>query len=267
MAGGPAPHRHSRRHPPRRQQAPRHPCLAAELRGSRGLVTEAYQRLAETGQVSGRGRGGLVDAVPCRIDLSPGVPDLTAFRRTAWLQAERRMLAALTPQPALREAVVGSLARNRGIRADPGEVVVVAGVAQVLALLAPVLQEEGVHRIAVEEPGLLGVRQQLEYGRLETVRYGWTGPSWSPPRMSSRPERPRQRAPPGDWSSGATTTPSTATTRPRSPRALLPEGSAMPGACPRCSPPPCAWAGCWFRPGCATRWSPPSATPTWAIRS
>ncbi|MFD9673954.1 GntR family transcriptional regulator, partial [Streptomyces sp. NPDC059981] len=34
--------------------------LAAELRVSRGLVTEAYQRLAETGQVAGRGRGGTV---------------------------------------------------------------------------------------------------------------------------------------------------------------------------------------------------------------
>ncbi|MFJ9767377.1 PLP-dependent aminotransferase family protein [Streptomyces erythrochromogenes] len=180
--------------------------LAAELRVSRGLVTEAYQRLAETGQVAGRGRGGtvvvaapppssvpaaaapapdrggLVDAlraVPCRIDLSPGVPDLTAFPRTAWIQAERRVLAALTPAdfgygnpqgaPALREAVAGWLARNRGIRADPDEVVVVAGVAQALGLLAQVLREQGVHRIAVEDPGSLGARQQLEYGRMETV--------------------------------------------------------------------------------------------------
>ncbi|WP_374103567.1 PLP-dependent aminotransferase family protein, partial [Streptomyces sp. ISL-86] len=127
-------------------------------------------------------RGGLVDAlraVPCRIDLSPGVPDLTAFPRTAWLQAERRVLAGLTPAdfgygnpqgaPALREAVVGWLARNRGIRADPGEVVVVAGVAQALGLLAQVLREHGVRRVAVEDPGSLGARQQLEYGRLETV--------------------------------------------------------------------------------------------------
>lgn len=189
--------------------------LAAELRVSRGLVTEAYQRLAETGQVSGRGRGGTVvvaappppapatppapaastpapaappvrdepvdalRAVPCRIDLSPGVPDLTAFPRTAWLQAERRVLADLTPAdfgygdargaPALRTAVAGWLARNRGIRADPEEVVVVAGVAQALGLLARVLHETGTRRIAVEDPGSLGARRQLEYGRLEPV--------------------------------------------------------------------------------------------------
>ncbi|WP_330261263.1 MocR-like pyridoxine biosynthesis transcription factor PdxR [Streptomyces sp. NBC_00539] len=193
--------------------------LAAELRVSRGLVTEVYQRLADAGQVAGRGRAGtvvvaapapasvpassrapdegpaasadpfaprpgtaLVDAlrtVPCRIDLSPGVPDLTAFPRTAWLQAERRVLAGLTPAdfgygapqgtPALRQAVAGWLARNRGIRADPGEVVVVSGVAQALALLAPVLRGSGVRRVAVEDPGSLGARGQLEFGRLETV--------------------------------------------------------------------------------------------------
>ncbi|MFG2616570.1 PLP-dependent aminotransferase family protein [Streptomyces sp. NPDC048507] len=178
--------------------------LAAELRVSRGLVTEAYQRLAETGQVAGRGRagtvvvaappgaappappvvsrGGPVDALraaPCRIDLSPGVPDLTAFPRTAWLRAERRVLSALTPAdfgygdpqgaPALRAAVAGWLARNRGIRADPAEVIVVAGVAQALWLLAGVLPGQGVHRVAVEDPGSLGARGQLESAGLDTV--------------------------------------------------------------------------------------------------
>ncbi|MEV6580706.1 PLP-dependent aminotransferase family protein [Streptomyces sp. NPDC051582] len=191
--------------------------LAAELGVTRGLVTEAYQRLADAGQVQGSGRSGtrvvavplpppiptggpgqsppgtggpfgpgadgpLVDvlrAVPCRIDLSPGMPDLTAFPRTAWLQAERRVLAGLTaadfgygnPQgaAALRAAVTGWLARNRGIRADPDEVVIVAGVAQALALVAHVLRERGVRKVAVEDPGSLGARQQLEYGRLETV--------------------------------------------------------------------------------------------------
>ncbi|MFD9568516.1 PLP-dependent aminotransferase family protein [Streptomyces sp. NPDC059982] len=185
--------------------------LAAELRVSRGLVTEAYQRLAETGQVAGRGRGGTVvvaappggtapapapapppppavsrggpvdalRAVPCRIDLSPGVPDLAAFPRTAWLQAERRVLSSLSPAdfgygdpqgaPALRAAVAGWLARNRGIRADPAEVIVVAGVAQALWLLAGVLPGQGVRRVAVEDPGSLGARRQLESAGLDTV--------------------------------------------------------------------------------------------------
>lgn len=183
--------------------------LAGELRVTRGVVTEAYRRLAESGQIAGRGRlgtvvvaapaaprgsapdaagpgpalfasavrDGVVDelrALPCRIDLSPGLPDLAAFPRTAWVRAERAVLAGVTPAdfgygdprgaPALRRAVVGWLARNRGIRADPDEVVIVAGVAQGLSLLGRLLREDGVHRVAVEDPGSLGARQQLEYG-------------------------------------------------------------------------------------------------------
>ncbi|MCC8251592.1 hypothetical protein [Saccharothrix luteola] len=34
--------------------------------------------------------------VPARIDLSPGVPDLTAFPRAAWLRAERAVLRTLS---------------------------------------------------------------------------------------------------------------------------------------------------------------------------
>ncbi|CCK32313.1 GntR family transcriptional regulator fused with aminotransferase [Streptomyces davaonensis JCM 4913] len=183
--------------------------LADELRVTRGVVTEAYRRLAESGQIAGRGRRGTVvvaapaapdhrdggaaeagpalfgsapgegvvdvlRALPCRIDLSPGVPDLAAFPRTAWLRAERAVLAGLTPADfgygdprgalALRRAVVGWLARNRGIRTDPDEVVVVAGVAQGLGLLGRLLRRDGIRRIAVEDPGSLGARQQLEYG-------------------------------------------------------------------------------------------------------
>ncbi|MGM1058323.1 PLP-dependent aminotransferase family protein [Saccharothrix sp. Mg75] len=178
--------------------------LAAELRVSRGVVTEAYQRLTEDGQVAGRGRAGTVvlaapvtpapppgppapppepvfsagaaafealRAVPARIDLSPGVPDLAAFPRAAWLRAERSVLADLSPAdfgygdprgaPPFRAAVAAWLARNRGIRADPDDVLVVAGVAQAFALLARVLRDDGVTAVAVEDPGSLGARQQL----------------------------------------------------------------------------------------------------------
>ncbi|QNP75219.1 PLP-dependent aminotransferase family protein [Streptomyces roseirectus] len=187
--------------------------LAADLRITRGVVTEAYRRLGESGQIAGRGRlgtlvvaapappadaspashpahapfpaqdhNGSVDtlrALPCRIDLSPGVPDLAAFPRTAWLRAERAVLASAGPAdfgygdprgtPALRRAVVGWLARNRGIRAHPDEVVIVAGVAQALNLLGQLLRADGVHRVAVEDPGSLGARQQWEYAGHTTV--------------------------------------------------------------------------------------------------
>ncbi|MFB9305853.1 aminotransferase class I/II-fold pyridoxal phosphate-dependent enzyme, partial [Kibdelosporangium philippinense] len=187
--------------------------LAAELNVSRGLVTEAYQRLIEDGHVAGRGRGGtVVVAVPTvaptarpyrppstadvfatdpaedvfdsfraaasRIDLSPGVPDLAAFPRTAWLRAERTVFNTLEPAefgygdprgtPKLRLAVATWLARTRGIRVDPSEVVIVAGVAQALGLLAQVLQADGITRVAVEDPGSLGVRQHLRNAGMET---------------------------------------------------------------------------------------------------
>ncbi|MEQ4304763.1 PLP-dependent aminotransferase family protein [Plantactinospora sp. B6F1] len=220
--------------------------LAAELGVSRGVVTEAYQRLVEDGHVAGRGRGGTIvvsapigapavparstgtsaapsrstgipaapsrstgipavtarstgipapaagpfaagprtdifdslRAAPARIDLTPGVPDLAAFPRAAWLRAERAVLHALTPgdfgygdprgAPRLREAVARWLARNRGIGVDPDEVLVVAGVAQALTLLGQVLPRDGLRTVAVEDPGSLGVRQQLSNWGLAT---------------------------------------------------------------------------------------------------
>ncbi|MFC7547866.1 PLP-dependent aminotransferase family protein [Plantactinospora sp. GCM10030261] len=194
--------------------------LAVDLRVSRGVVTEAYQRLIEDGQVAGRGRAGTVvvatpprpsapsapptpfrspagpapapwppasdppfaaphrldvfdvlRTAPARIDLTPGVPDLAAFPRAAWLRAERAVLRRLQPTDfgygdprgatALRLAVADRLARTRGIRVDPAAVVVVAGVSQALGLLAQVLRAEGADTVAVEDPGSLGVRQHL----------------------------------------------------------------------------------------------------------
>jgi GntR family transcriptional regulator/MocR family aminotransferase len=221
--------------------------LAAELGVSRGVVTEAYRRLAEEGQLAGRGRSGTrvvaapfavppprpgppgpppaaansaagpapvraAAAVPalaaadsaagppadravfttgpgievfdalrtaqCRIDLSPGLPDLAAFPRAAWLRAERKVLDGLSPSgfgygdprgaPPFRLAVANWLARNRGIRVIPDEVIVVAGVAQALALLARTLRAAGLASVAVEDPGSLGARQQLQSWQLDT---------------------------------------------------------------------------------------------------
>ncbi len=211
--------------------------LAADLRVSRGVVTDAYRRLTEEGRIAGLGRGGTVvvdplapagpgaapapaprpaaaaapltpaapasvpaasatsatsatsppgspfadtpvpasfdalRAAPARIDLSPGVPDLAAFPRTAWLRAERAVLRDLATHdfgygdprgtPALRRAVADWLARNRGIRADPEDVLVVAGAAQALALAGEVLRADGLDVVAVEDPGSLGTRQHL----------------------------------------------------------------------------------------------------------
>lgn len=187
--------------------------LAEELRVSRGVVTEAYRRLIEDGRLSGRGRAGtfvvaaplapsrasdprprqapsadfgrpgpdVFDAMrasPARIDLTPGVPDLSAFPRQAWLRAERRVLGELSPaafgygdprgvEP-LRRAVAHWLARYRGLRVHADQVIVVAGVAQALGLIAELLRRDGLDAIGFEDPGSLGVREHLRHHGLRT---------------------------------------------------------------------------------------------------
>ncbi|MEU4603245.1 PLP-dependent aminotransferase family protein [Kribbella sp. NPDC023972] len=193
--------------------------LAAELQVSRGVVTEAYQRLTEDGHVAGQGRAGTVvvaapvgtpaqpsapprarrqpaaveppvvsapgldvfdtlRAAPARIDLTPGVPDLAAFPRTAWLRAERAVLNDLesaqfgygdpSGTPALRRAVADWLARNRGVTAHPDDLIIVAGVSQAIGLVAQVLKTRGITAMAVEDPGSLGSRQHLQNWGLDT---------------------------------------------------------------------------------------------------
>jgi GntR family transcriptional regulator/MocR family aminotransferase len=113
------------------------------------------------------------------IDLSPGVPDLSAFPRAAWLRAERAVLAEASPadlgygdprgNEPLRAALAGWLARTRGLRTSPEAIVVTAGVAQALALLAQTLRARGHTRIAVENPGSRGTRDELAHWGLVPV--------------------------------------------------------------------------------------------------
>ncbi|HEX3783706.1 MAG TPA: PLP-dependent aminotransferase family protein [Pseudonocardiaceae bacterium] len=168
--------------------------LAAELDLSRGVVVEAYQRLVDEGILAGHRGGGTVvragatrpaggvpepSVTPIELDLSPGVPDLSAFPRAAWLRAERTVLTAMSasdlrygdPRGAfpLRSAVAGWLSRTRGIRADPDQLLIVNGVAQTLSLLAHVLRDRGRGAIGVEEPGSFGARNLLQRWNFDTV--------------------------------------------------------------------------------------------------
>jgi GntR family transcriptional regulator/MocR family aminotransferase len=70
--------------------------------------------------------------------------------------------------PALRRAVAAWLAQYRGIAADPDDLIIVAGVAQAIGLVAQLLGERGVHEIAVEDPGSLGSRQHLQSWGMRT---------------------------------------------------------------------------------------------------
>ncbi|WP_163548548.1 PLP-dependent aminotransferase family protein [Candidatus Frankia nodulisporulans] len=183
--------------------------LAADLGISRGVVVEAYRRLTDEGLVGGhRGGGTLVLAPPtlpgpptrparppngaprgplprprlpvaAGIDLSPGVPDLSAFPRAAWLRAERAVLTETPPDelgygnPAghrrLREALAPWLARTRGLRVTSDDLLIVSGVAQAMALLAQQLHRDGIDEIAVEDPGSRGAVEEFRYWGLRPV--------------------------------------------------------------------------------------------------
>ncbi|MDN5934313.1 MAG: PLP-dependent aminotransferase family protein, partial [Pseudonocardia sp.] len=105
--------------------------------------------------------------------------DLAAFPRAAWLRAERAVLADLDHadlgygdprgHPVLRRELAAWLGRTRGVRAAPDDIVVVAGVAQALALLAQVLLARGVRAMAVEDPGSHGAREELAHWGVEPV--------------------------------------------------------------------------------------------------
>jgi GntR family transcriptional regulator/MocR family aminotransferase len=182
--------------------------LATDLSVSRGVVVEAYRRLTDEGLVGGRSGGGTtVLAQPARVpqprtqpaphpagpprlprprlpigegvDLSPGVPDLSAFPRSLWLRTERTVLTETPPEelgygdprghPRLRAALAPWLARTRGLRAAPDDIIVVSGVAQAMALLAQQLCREGIDSIAVEDPGSRGALDEFAYWGVQPI--------------------------------------------------------------------------------------------------
>jgi GntR family transcriptional regulator/MocR family aminotransferase len=171
--------------------------LAEELGFSRGTITEAYQRLTEEGLIEGSaGAGTIVVAstqhqppasdhaewIPAHlapgsasdvIDLASGLPDLTAFPRTAWLRAEKEVLSTATsrqlgygrPEGAdeLRRELSAWLTRSRGVIAPPDRIIVTAGVTGAISMLAQILRADGHMAVAVEDPSAEGNRRILDY--------------------------------------------------------------------------------------------------------
>ena len=170
--------------------------LAADLGLARNTVAGAYAELVAEGWLAARQGSGTrvahrADPAPPRgprsvsrtrpqlpgqerrrrrpaYDLRTGAPDVSAFPRSAWLASARRALTAAPADafahgdhrgtPELRRALADYLARARGVRADPERIVICAGFAQGLALLARVLGGD----VAVEEYGLFFHRELLE---------------------------------------------------------------------------------------------------------
>ncbi|BAU82980.1 gntR family transcriptional regulator [Streptomyces laurentii] len=164
--------------------------LARDLGMSRNTVADAYAELVEEGWLSARqGSGTRVAprAVPhpdqergpqrrtrqqVPHDLMPSSPDAAAFPRTAWLTSARRAMTAAPHsafgvadprgRPELRAALAEYLARARGVRAEPERILICAGFAHGLRLLAAVrggtlaVESYGLdfHRAAAEQSGM-----------------------------------------------------------------------------------------------------------------
>jgi len=169
--------------------------LARELGISRGVVTEAYGQLAAEGYLAIR-QGAPVRVAkavrtaspraPARSLLQsytyhfhPGLPDLSAFPREAWLRSLRTALrdsplAAVgygDPRgaPELREALAGYLGRVRGVEADPEHTLVCTGFMQGFALVCRALRARGVEHVALEDPGWHVHRLIVEEAGLEVT--------------------------------------------------------------------------------------------------
>ena len=161
------------------ERLPSSRALAAELGLSRGLVLECYTQLQAEGFLTSRSgsatrvaAGALVPsdlpATPVQtprldVDFLPGLPDLTSFPRRDWIWAVRESCRDATPADfdygdprgteTLRRVLEGYLRRVRGAAADARQIVVCVGFAQGVNLVLRSLAQDGVRRVAIEDPG------------------------------------------------------------------------------------------------------------------
>ncbi|WP_369270346.1 PLP-dependent aminotransferase family protein [Streptomyces sp. R11] len=175
--------------------------LAADLGIARNTVADAYAELVAEGWLTARQGSGTrvaeraeplrrAERVPRkapprargpRHDLRQGTPDASAFPRAAWLASYRRALQQAPNEvfgpgdPAgrieLREALTEYLARARGVRTEPGRIVICSGFAHALRLLFSQGGGGGVLRgpLAVEAYGLGFHRELLTAAGVRTV--------------------------------------------------------------------------------------------------
>ncbi|GGW85093.1 MocR-like pyridoxine biosynthesis transcription factor PdxR [Streptomyces lomondensis] len=171
--------------------------LAADLGVARNTVADAYAELVAEGWLTARQGSGTRVAeraeplrpaarVPRkapprargpRHDLTQGTPDISAFPRAAWLASYRRALQQAPNEvfgpgdPAgrveLREALTEYLARARGVRTEPGRIVICSGFAHALRLLFGGAVLRG--PLAVEAYGLGFHREVLAAAGVRTV--------------------------------------------------------------------------------------------------
>jgi GntR family transcriptional regulator / MocR family aminotransferase len=180
--------------------------LAATLRVSRTVVTNAYARLFAEGWLEGRhGSGTYVADVTAKapatspgtaaaanargtlngadnlagptplIDLQPGISWADGIEPGAWRRAWRQAGAHLPSRwpdpyglPELREEIAAYLRRSRGLTVTAAQVLVTQGVSSGLALLADALLAPG-DKAGLEEPGYPIGREVLRRAGAQVV--------------------------------------------------------------------------------------------------
>ncbi|HEY5986221.1 MAG TPA: PLP-dependent aminotransferase family protein [Streptosporangiaceae bacterium] len=172
--------------------------LALDLGIARNTVADAYGQLVAEGWLAARHGAGTwvahrpapprspataqalpsrAEAAPAparpgghiRYDLRAGMPDVSAFPRSAWLAAARAALATAPHEalgyadprglPQLRAALAVYLSRARGVAVTDERIVVCSGFAQGLELLCEVLRARGTANLAIEAYGHARHRQ------------------------------------------------------------------------------------------------------------
>jgi len=177
--------------------------LAADLGCSRWVITEAYAQLTAEGYLAATvGSGTRVrdlaheepgaarqaalpraaaaaPAPAAPIDMAPGLPDLRHFPMRQWMSAVRAATAGLAaadlayPDPAghpgLRQVLSDYLARVRGARADPADLMITGGATDAIGLLCRVLKRQGHTAVAIEDPGWHRLRDVVTAAGLKAI--------------------------------------------------------------------------------------------------
>jgi len=145
------------------------------------VASDAYDQLVSEGYVEVKPRSAPVvaavaaptppgpePAVPrWRFDFTATTPEVALFPRRVWLRAVQRALAD-APDEALdygdhrgrvelRTALSAYLARVRGVRIDPGQMIITQGFTQALDMLCHVLAGAGRSTVAMESPSHQGL--------------------------------------------------------------------------------------------------------------
>lgn len=171
--------------------------LAGDLKVSRSVVVEVYERLTGEGLLeSVRGSGtrvaahagtrhsrpvALTDRVvpPVMYNMLPGIPRACTFPQREWLASYQRAVEVagfqtlgyppLLGMPALRAELVAYLGRMRGVHGTPEQVAVTNGFAQGLSLLCACLRRMGIDEMAVEDPSHDRQRHFIEQNGIRTL--------------------------------------------------------------------------------------------------